>query len=371
MRKVLLAVLIVLMCCSCSNKKELPLPEVEDGVRGDLGVDKNINEATIDEYLNRGDAVYRDLRMLIDDADYEAIGGHSILTGFIKGFEVVPLPFLCHPEGLPEEVGKGYTGPALFTKVGDEYIANYEESLKIIEGLFPRNKIIFLMCGGGGYAGMGKKLLIGLGYDPDKIYDVGGYWYYEGKNKVDIEKQKDGHTYYAFDKVNYHEIDFHNLTPINGYDPNKEVDEDTQDTTLDIVNIKSIEELNKLISNKETFLLYIYLPGCTSCASFKPIVKDFIDANKDIKIYQLNYQTIENDDNIITQNIKYTPSIFIYKDGELLDYLDPKSNDDYDTYKTSENLSLWINQYIEVNIAKTENENNNEDCEDACIIKES
>lgn len=371
MKKVLLAMLLVLICCSCSNKKELPLPEVEDGIRGDLGVDKNINETTIDEYLNRNDVVYRDLRMLIDDADYEAIGGHSILTGFIKGFEVVPLPFLCHPEGLPLEVGEGYTGPTLFSKVNDEYVANYEESLSIVEELFPRDKIIFLMCGGGGYAGMGKKLLISLGYDQNKIYNVGGYWYYEGNNKVDIEKNDNGNVYYDFDMVNYHEINFNNLNPVNGYDPNKIDNQDTQEITLNISNIDNIEQLNKLTSEKETFLLYIYLPGCTSCASFKPIVNDFIDANKDIKIYQLNYQAIEDEDNIITQNIDYTPSIFVFKDGTLVDYLDPKSNDDYDTYKTAENLSLWINQYIEANIAKTNNQNDNEDCEDACIIKES
>ena len=37
------------------NKKEksLPLPEVTGGERGMLGIDKNINEETIDKYLNR------------------------------------------------------------------------------------------------------------------------------------------------------------------------------------------------------------------------------------------------------------------------------------------------------------------------------
>ena len=43
--------------------KELPKPEVTGGTRGELGIDKNINEATIDEYLNRHDSVYRDMRM--------------------------------------------------------------------------------------------------------------------------------------------------------------------------------------------------------------------------------------------------------------------------------------------------------------------
>ena len=66
----------------------LPKPEVEGGERGMLGIDKNINEETIDNYLGRKDAVYRDMRMFKDPGNYEAIGGDSYLSGFVKGFEV-------------------------------------------------------------------------------------------------------------------------------------------------------------------------------------------------------------------------------------------------------------------------------------------
>ena len=90
--------------------KELPKPEVTGGSRGELGIDKNINESTIDEYLNRPDAVYRDMRMLEDPATYENIGGDRFLSGYIEGFEVVPLPYIIPVTGLPGEVGKTYEG---------------------------------------------------------------------------------------------------------------------------------------------------------------------------------------------------------------------------------------------------------------------
>ena len=35
----------------------LPKPEISNGARGELGIDKNINEATIDKYLFRSDSV--------------------------------------------------------------------------------------------------------------------------------------------------------------------------------------------------------------------------------------------------------------------------------------------------------------------------
>ena len=63
---------------------------------------------------------------------------------------------------------------------------------------------------------MMKNLLIDLGWDEDKIYNVGGYWYYDGKYNIDVKETKNGITKYNFWKVNYHEIDFDSLSKIDG-----------------------------------------------------------------------------------------------------------------------------------------------------------
>ncbi len=194
----------------------LPAPELSEGERGQLGIDKNINESTIDQYLNRSDVVYRDVRMLKDLGNYEAIGGDSYLSGFVNGFEVVPLPYLVNVTELPEAVGDTYAGETLFTNKNGKYVANYRESMDVLEALFPKDKVIFLMCGGGGYSGMMKDMLVALGWDESKIYDVGGYWYYEGENDVKVKRElEDGGVVYDFYKVPYHEIDFDILTEID------------------------------------------------------------------------------------------------------------------------------------------------------------
>lgn len=213
--QIICASLIVVICIIgfiTVQNVSLPKPEVTGGERGKLGIDKNINEETIDKYLGRSDSVYRDVRMLKDPGNYEAIGGDSYLSGFVKGFEVIPLPYLIPVSGLPKEVGDTYKGKTLFSvDEKGKYTANYEESMEILEYYFPKDKNIFLMCGGGGYAGMTKKLLVSLGWDADKIYDVGGYWFYNGKNKVQVKTKVKDKTVYEFWKVNYHDIDFDNL----------------------------------------------------------------------------------------------------------------------------------------------------------------
>jgi rhodanese-related sulfurtransferase len=200
---------------SYNREDTLPKPEVTGGERGQLGIDKNINEETIDKYLNREDSVYRDMRMLEDPGNYAAIGGDSYLSGFVKGFEVVPYPYLTEVKGLPEEVGNSYQGRVLFTEQENgTYKANYKESLEILEYYFPKDKNIFLMCGGGGYAGMTKNLLVSLGWDANKIYNTGGYWFYKGNNNVSVKREVNGEKKYDFYKVNYHNIDFDTLTPV-------------------------------------------------------------------------------------------------------------------------------------------------------------
>ena len=212
---IIIGFLISILIFKNDNKLiPLPKPEITDGVRSTFGIDKNINEETIDKYLNRSDSVYRDMRMLEDPGNYEAIGGDSHLSGIIEGFEVIPYPYLTEVKGLPEEVGESYKGKTLFTEENGTYKANYKESLEFLEYYFPKDKYIFLICGGGGYAGMTKNLLVSLGWDENKIYNVGGYWYYNGNHNIKIKNNKNGQTTYDYWKVTYHDIDFKNLTEV-------------------------------------------------------------------------------------------------------------------------------------------------------------
>ena len=335
--------------CSFDNDDKLPLPEISEGVRGDLGIDKNINEDTIDKYLNRDDAVYRDLRMLVDSASYEEIGGSSIVDGIIEGFEIVPYPYICNVNDLPLEVGETYSGNTLFTKTDDGYSENYDESLMLLENLFPKDKIIFLMCGGGGYAGMCKELLVYYGWDKNKIYNVGGFWYYKGNHKIDIKKEDNGNISFDMNNIIYHNIDFDTLNPKDGYSVNKET-----------TNTLSFKEANIEVLNKGEVLLFVYLKGCSACNAFKIIVNDVLLYNN-LDIYQIEFNNLESLD--LDIDLKYVPSLIIIKDGKAEAYLDSSKEEDKSYYKDSLSLSRWLSNYIDVNIVETGNINN-EECDD-------
>lgn len=210
----ILATTVLLL--SCANVKALPKPETIEGFWAMFEIDKNINVfGSLDDYLFRDDIVYRDMRMLVDPAAYENIGGDRFLSGFVDGFSVVPYPYLAPLYGLPPEVGEGYVGPTLFNYDGvSTYEANYTESMDILLELFPKDKAIFVMCGGGGYAMMTKNMLVSLGWDKDKIYNVGCYWSYQGKHDVKVKSGEGLNVSYALHRVDYKVIDFDFLTPL-------------------------------------------------------------------------------------------------------------------------------------------------------------
>ena len=196
--------------------KALPTPSVN--TESQFGVDKNVNISNIDEWLGRDDVVYRDVRMLFDPADYAAIGGEADLTHTIEGFKIVPFPYIATLQSLPVE--GAYAGDCLYTVMWNadgtvkSAVPNYAESDMILRELFPRDKAIFLMCGGGGDAGMMKQLLLFLDWDENLLYNIGANWEYTGSRGVELvvyPEQAGGRNIYATWRADYAYLDFTRL----------------------------------------------------------------------------------------------------------------------------------------------------------------
>ena len=372
-----------------SNLPKLPKPEVTEGERGLLGIDKNINEKTIDKYLNRKDAVYRDMRMLEDPAEYEEIGGDRFLSGYIKGFEVVPLPYIIPVSNLPKEVGTTYQGNTLFYQLSDgSYVPMYEESMSIIKRYFPKDKVIFLMCGGGGYAGMMKEFLVSQGWDKDKIYVVGGYWYYKGKNSVEVPKGKNeyGYVEYDFSDVPYHDIDFTILTEIvpdrhnkgiikpfaledeyyggkdeafdnllkkldNAYETytktHKKYDSDDYLEYYYGIEQEIADHINKLLKDKKSFLVAVY--NNLGCGDDDETVRTFgLDFAKknNIYVYDINAEELMKSD--LYKDVRNAPNFIMVKEGKVYTFYYDESDDDLEIIESKEATAEWIKKYIKI-----------------------
>lgn len=123
----------------------------------------SINASNLYEYLNIEGVLYIDLR------DYNDYGQKHL-----RNFEVIP--YFAYI--FDAEAGTNPDKPQLYGGSVSEPVAAYNESDELLEVLFPKDTVIFLMCQSGGRVANFMKLLEAKGYDMSLIYNVGGMGQY-------------------------------------------------------------------------------------------------------------------------------------------------------------------------------------------------
>jgi rhodanese-related sulfurtransferase len=130
----------------------------------------SIGVANLDQYLNRDDVVYIDVR---DYKDYA--------MKHFKNFEVIPyFAFIFN--------ANAHTDPTMVQLYGGTPaapVAVYAESDAILNAMFPKDKTLFIMCQSGGRVVQLMNILKAKGYDMSKIYNIGGVGQYTDAKYAD------------------------------------------------------------------------------------------------------------------------------------------------------------------------------------------
>ena len=121
-----------------------------------------------------------------------------------------------------------------------------------------------------------------------------------------------------------------------------------EDKYYDVGNITEItvDEFGNLLDSKESFGLFIYQDFCAASASFEDVLIDYID-EYDVSFYKLSYNDMK--ETKLKSKIKFYPSFVIYKEGELISFLDADSGNDADYYKSVSGFNDWLTRYVIIN----------------------
>ena len=115
----------------------------------------NTHAKAVKDYIGTPNIRYFDLRDVTE--------GYG--AGHVQGFESVSY--------FQTIVG---TGDQLFyTDANGKYVARYEESVSVLNKIFPKDATLFVMCQVGGRVQPFLKLLAQYDYDMSKVYNVGGW----------------------------------------------------------------------------------------------------------------------------------------------------------------------------------------------------
>ncbi len=103
------------------------------------------------------------------------------------------------------------------------------------------------------------------------------------------------------------------------------------------------EEFKTLEKNKNSFVIFVYQPLCTTSYDFHNVVTEFLDTYQ-ISFYKTSFSTIK-DTNMIDY-IKYCPSAVIYRNGEMVAYLDASKDKHLPYYESVSGFKEWLTKYI-------------------------
>ena len=106
-----------------------------------------------------------------------------------------------------------------------------------------------------------------------------------------------------------------------------------------------LSNINKLIKDKESFVLFIYQPLCTTSYSLSGIL-DTYSKETGLSYYTIQYSKIKGTETF--DYIKYYPSFVIFKKGKMVDFLDAESDDDTEKFKESKAFADWLESYIKI-----------------------
>ena len=105
------------------------------------------------------------------------------------------------------------------------------------------------------------------------------------------------------------------------------------------------KELNKLMNDKKSFVVFTYLPYCTFSVPCDVIFETFLNRNN-MSFYEIPYDEFTEVKKF--KDIKYAPSVVIVKDGKVVTYLDANSDDDIEKYQNADTFGDWITKYIKL-----------------------
>lgn len=103
------------------------------------------------------------------------------------------------------------------------------------------------------------------------------------------------------------------------------------------------DEYEQLISEKKSFIVMIDKPGCLKTAEMSVSLSGFPD-DMQFKYYHLYWDDAK--ESSLHEKVKYTPSVALIHEGEVVDWLDADAKEDEPLYNDSKALQNWIREYI-------------------------
>ena len=111
-----------------------------------------------------------------------------------------------------------------------------------------------------------------------------------------------------------------------------------------IIYLESYDFIQEKIDNKVNFALYVYASGCLSCAAFSPYINAYVEESK-IILYAIELSIFDENNPEVGDLLK-TPSVLIFNEGELYEYIAAHIEDHSSYFESKDGFKQWFETYV-------------------------
>lgn len=103
------------------------------------------------------------------------------------------------------------------------------------------------------------------------------------------------------------------------------------------------DDVEKLLEENKSFILFADTNFCTLGVPCRDIFKEASET-KELKILQFSFTELK--ETRLYDKVKYGPTVIIIKEGKVVDYLDPNSEEHSVLYQDTDKFYDWLTKYI-------------------------
>ena len=108
--------------------------------------------------------------------------------------------------------------------------------------------------------------------------------------------------------------------------------------------LKTTDNYDDKIANKDSFLLFVYAEGCYGCSLLSPALREYVNENE-VAIYTLDYAKVSDKHDLYKAGVNTTPYLVLVENGRIRQVKlvkltnDEKSNIEW--------VKKWMSKYVE------------------------
>lgn len=105
----------------------------------------------------------------------------------------------------------------------------------------------------------------------------------------------------------------------------------------------NIDELKTIIDEGKSFAVLVYQPDCRTSEDLEHILDSF-GKRKEVMFLKVAYSDLKQSE--LIPELKYYPSVVLYRDGKVVDFLEANKDEDANAYTTGGGFQEWWEKYI-------------------------